>query len=254
MYMVSAVLVIALIGLFALTLRALAQDRRVLRRTTDFVNNMVHEFRTPLTNISLATTMITRSEANAEKRNHFAGIIRDESEKLKLQVDRLLQLASEKDDLASVKREIDVDEIISEQVHSFEMQVSNAGGHITFETSAKNSSIHGDSLMISAAIRNLLDNALKYSGQSPAIMITSRNEGKNLVIAVADSGIGIKQEDQKFIFDKFYRVPNGDVHDVKGFGIGLSFVKKVMETHKGSVTVKSEPGKGSTFTLTFPVE
>ncbi|TND05357.1 MAG: histidine kinase [Bacteroidetes bacterium] len=254
MFFVSVLLILLLVAVFVMTMRTLSKEKAVLQRTTDFVNNMTHELKTPLANISLAASMIGRDDLAPDKRKKYNAIIRDENEKLKEQVERLLNLAAlEQGNLPNGKMPVNMSELAGELKHCMEARFAEAGGTLSLHLHAENDSVYGDKLLLANAASNLLENALKYSGEKPAVEMSLRSEGNWLLLTVSDQGPGIAEKDQALIFEPFYRVTDGDVHNVKGFGLGLPFVKKIAEIHGGSITVKSTPGKGSVFTLKLPL-
>jgi len=185
----------------------------------------------------------------------FPGIIQSESRQLGTQVERVLQMAIfDHGQLKLKDQEIDMHEIIETVAQNFLLQVERREGKLEFLPEAENSVITGDSVHITNVISNLLENAMKYTGRTPEIRISTRNEERFFVVSVRDNGIGIRKEDQKRIFDKFYRVPTGNVHNVKGFGLGLSYVKLIVEAHQGTIRLKSEPNKGSVFDIHLPLK
>ena len=256
MFITSIFLILTIILLFWMTVRSLLRQKLLLERTTDFVNNMAHEFKTPMASISLASNMIVKDSVREkpDKLKHYADIIRDENEKLKQQVERLLSIAKLEDgDMLLKKDQVDMHEAIRSAVSGMSLQLQERNGQITTNLNAVNSIITGDVLHLTNTVINLLDNAIKYSKGAPEIMITTMNKNNDLVVKVADKGIGVDPDRHKSIFDKFYRVPTGDVHDVKGFGLGLAYVKKIVDEHGGRVSLESDEGKGSKFIMTFPL-
>lgn len=256
MFITSTVLIIVIMLFFWMTIRSLLRQKMLLERTTDFMNNMAHEFKTPMASISLASNMLVKSSASdtTGRQKHYAEIIRDENEKLKLQVERLLNMAAlERGEMMLEKKQVDMHDVIAAAVKCIAIQVQERQGTVETLPDAKNSMVSGDHLHLTNVIINLLDNANKYSKVNPKISIATSNENDHIVISVSDNGIGIGSDDLKNIFDRFYRVSTGDVHDVKGFGLGLAYVKKIIELHGGSISVKSEKGKGSTFTIKIPL-
>lgn len=222
---------------------------------TDFINNMTHEFKTPIATISLATDSIASPMvvSNPDKIKRFVDIIRQENRRMNSQVERVLQIAQlDKKDFQLKLSETNLHELIQQAVDNFSLQVEKREGALKIELQATRPVIQGDATHIASVVHNLLDNANKYSPEKPEIAIRTRNVPNGVEITVEDKGIGISKEARKHIFDKFYRVHTGNIHDVKGFGLGLSYVKAIVTAHKGFVDVRSEPGKGSAFTLTFP--
>jgi len=250
----SLALIALLIGIFVITLRSLFKARTVLQRTTDFVNNMTHELKTPLANISLATNMLGNEKLPQEKRDIYANIIRAENEKLKLQVERLLSLSALEDGEVGLHPEtLDAHQLLSELADCMRVQAQERGGKLTLELQAERAQLSADRLLLSNALCNLLDNALKYSKEAPEVFIRTRNENNFLLIEISDNGVGIPEKEQALVFERFYRVSQGDVHDAKGFGLGLPYVKKIAELHGGKIELSSETGKGSVFTLHLPL-
>jgi two-component system phosphate regulon sensor histidine kinase PhoR len=240
---------------FWYTIQVIYRQKKLSEMKTDFINNMTHEFKTPIATISLAADSIGSPMVvqNPDKIKRFVDIIRQENRRMNSQVERVLQMALiDKKDFQLRLADVNVHDLIQQAVDNFSLQVERREGHLTSDLQAQNPVIQGDSTHIASIIHNLLDNANKYSPEKPDITVRTRNVPMGLEIAVQDRGVGISKEARKHIFDKFYRVPTGNIHDVKGFGLGLSYVKAIITAHKGLVDVKSEPGKGSSFVLTFP--
>ena len=224
---------------------------------TDFINNMTHEFKTPIATISLASDSIVSPMilGNPEKVQRFANIIKQENKRMNSQVEKVLQMALiDKRDFSLKFTEVNLHEVIQAAVENITLRVEKRDGVVKPSLLATKPIIEGDLTHVANVINNLLDNAEKYSPDKPEISISTRDVSNGVEVTVQDNGIGISKEARKQIFDKFYRVPTGNLHDVKGFGLGLSYVKAMMTAHKGSVEVKSEPGKGSSFILTFPYQ
>ena len=208
-----------------------------------------------MTNIALAGKMIGKesSSGNEEKIKHYSGIILEENEKLRLQVEQVLSMtALERGEIPVRKEELDLHELIEHTIKSISIQIENLKGELTLNLKAEHAVIMGDKSHLTNAINNLIDNAIKYSKDRPKITVQTFNSGQNIIVTVSDSGIGIDKEYQKKVFDKFFRVPTGNVHDVKGFGLGLAYIKKIVELHNGTIVLQSEPGRGTTFAITFP--
>ncbi|MDX1684554.1 MAG: HAMP domain-containing sensor histidine kinase, partial [Saprospiraceae bacterium] len=240
---------------FSYVIYVVFRQKKVSEMKTDFINNMTHEFKTPIATISLATDSIVSPKVlkDESKVQRFAGIIKQENKRMLGQVEKVLQMALiDKKDFKLKISEIDVHQVIRQATEHMQLQVKQRGGRINVRLKAEDPVIEGDSTHISNVIHNLLDNAIKYSPESPEIEIRTRNVPHGIQVFVEDEGIGLSKEAKKQIFDKFYRVHTGNLHDVKGFGLGLSYVKAIMTAHKGSVDVESELGKGSTFKLFFP--
>jgi two-component system phosphate regulon sensor histidine kinase PhoR len=223
----------------------------------DFVNNMTHELKTPISTISLASQMLSDKSIPDEQKNlsQITRIIQTESKQLGFQVERVLQMAIFDHGQLKLKlEEIDLHDIIETVAQNFLIQLDKRGGKLEFNPEAETSVIQGDAMHLTNVVSNLMENAMKYTKQVPLIRISTRNENGTIILSVSDNGIGISKEDQKRIFDKFYRVPTGNVHNVKGFGLGLSYVKLIVEQHHGTITLKSEPEKGSRFDIHLPLQ
>lgn len=256
--MLAAVLFTVLILLcFSYTIHVILRQKKVSEMKTDFINNMTHEFKTPIATISLAADSIASPKViqDETKINRFIGIIRQENKRMLQQVEKVLQMAQiDKKDFELKLSEVDVHELIRQAVDHLTLQVQQREGHIQMMLNAQHPVLEGDQTHLSNVIYNLLDNANKYSSDAPDINISTANLNGAIEIMVEDKGIGISKENQKHIFDKFYRVHTGNLHDVKGFGLGLSYVKAIALAHQGSIEVKSEPGKGSKFSLYLPLK
>jgi two-component system phosphate regulon sensor histidine kinase PhoR len=255
--MLAAILFTTLILFcFSYTIHVILRQKKVSEMKTDFINNMTHEFKTPIATISLAADSIASPKVISDegKINRFVGIIKQENKRMLQQVEKVLQMAQmdQRDFELKISR-VDMHEVIRQAVEHLSLQVQRREGHIDMQLDAGRHIVEGDQTHLSNAIYNLLDNANKYSEHAPEIRVCTVNRAGGIEIVVEDKGIGMSKEDQKHIFDKFYRVHTGNVHDVKGFGLGLSYVKAITSAHKGSIDVKSEPGKGSRFSLYLPV-
>jgi two-component system phosphate regulon sensor histidine kinase PhoR len=240
---------------FWYTIQVIFRQKKLSEMKNDFINNMTHEFKTPIATISLAADSIGSPMimSHPDKIKRFVDIIRQENRRMNSQVERVLQMAMiDKKDFQLSLDDLNLHEVIQQAVDNFSLQVEKRDGSLRVDLQAKRPVIEGDATHIASIIHNLLDNANKYSPDTPDITIGTRDVPMGVEISVTDKGIGISKDARKHIFDKFYRVHTGNIHDVKGFGLGLSYVKAIMIAHKGLVDVKSEPGKGSTFTLTFP--
>ena len=242
---------------FIYTIQVIFAQKKVSEMKTDFVNNMTHEFKTPIATISLAVDSITSPMilGKQDKVKRFAGIIKQENKRMLAQVEKVLQMALlDKKDFKLNLDYVDMHEVINQAVTNSHLQAEKKGGFVTADLNASNSRIEGDLTHISNIIHNLLDNANKYSREIPEIIVSTRDVANGIEVTVKDNGIGLSKEARKNIFDKFYRVHTGNVHDVKGFGLGLAYVKTMITAHKGQIDVKSELGKGSSFILTFPYQ
>ena len=240
---------------FGYTINVIFQQKKLSEMKTDFINNMTHEFKTPIATISLAADSITSPmvSSSEDKVKRFAGIIKQENKRMNNQVEKVLQMALlEKQDFSLKLTTINIHDVIIRAVENINLQVEKKGGKAIAVMEATNPIMEGDITHISNIISNLLDNANKYSPEQPEISVHTRNVGDGVEVIIKDEGIGMSKEARKHIFDKFYRVHTGNLHDVKGFGLGLSYVKAMMNAHKGQIDVKSELGKGSSFILFFP--
>lgn len=239
---------------FAYTINVIFTQKKLSEMKNDFINNMTHEFKTPIATISLASDSITSPmiSGNAEKVRRFANIIKQENIRMNNQVEKVLQMAViEKQDFSLNFTDINLHEVIDRALENIGLQVEKREGVVRAVLEATNPIISGDLTHVSNIINNLLDNANKYSPERPEITIYTRNVSSGVEVIVEDKGMGMTKEARKHIFDKFYRVHTGNLHDVKGFGLGLSYVKAMMTAHKGTIDVKSEIGKGSSFILFF---
>lgn len=242
---------------FAYTIQVIFNQKKLSDIKNDFINNMTHEFKTPIATISLASDSITSPVIvnNPEKVSRFAGIIQQENKRMLGQVEKVLQMAQlDRNQFKLNMQEVNVHEVIENAISTISLQVEKRGGSISKHLDANQAVIEADETHVTNAIFNLLDNANKYSPEAPEITVFTKNTKNGISISVQDKGLGMSREARKNIFNKFYRVPTGNRHDVKGFGLGLSYVKAIMNAHKGDVLVKSEPNKGSTFTLYFKHE
>jgi signal transduction histidine kinase len=253
----SIILTLVIILSFLMTILIIFRQKRLSEIKNDFVSNMTHELKTPISTISLASQMLNDKTIPTESKNfdNISRIIRDESKRLGYQVEKVLQMAIfDQGRIKLKKKKTDINELIHNVITNFTLQIENKNGNVEEDYSADKAVLHVDNVHFTNMISNLVDNAIKYSGEEPAISVSTLNRNEKLIILVKDSGIGIKKEDQRRIFEKFYRVPTGNIHNVKGFGLGLSYVKKIAEEHLGMVSLRSEPGVGTEFEISFPVD
>jgi len=240
---------------FYMIIRLMYRQKRLSQVKTDFINNMTHEFKTPISAISISSEMLMKPEINEfpYKTKRYASVIFDENARLQKQVDQVLQLSLHNRGEHNLKlKELDIHMIIKRMADNFSLAVSVKGGKVTTDLKAIHYHPNADKIHVSNIISNLLDNALKYTPENPDIRINTENRNNNFLMYISDNGIGISSENQKHIFKRLYRVPTGNIHDVKGFGLGLFYVKTMVEAHGGKVSVKSEIGKGTTFTVVLP--
>ena len=252
----SAFLTLIILGIFAFTIYIIIRQKKLSEIKTDFVNNMTHELKTPISTISLASQMLRDRSIPMQKKNfeNISNVIYDESKRLGFQVEKVLQMAIfEKGKLKIKPQEIDIHELIGNVVNNFIIQVRNQNGEIEQHLDAKNPLVRVDEVHFTNIIFNLLDNAVKYSNGITHIKVGTRNTKSQFLIYIEDKGVGISKENQKRIFEQFYRVPTGNIHNVKGFGLGLSYVKKIVDEHEGHITLHSEPKKGTRFEISIPL-
>ena len=253
----SLLFVAVILGCFAYTINIIYRQKKLSEMKNDFINNMTHEFKTPIATISLASDSITNPSVigNPDKIRRFADIIRQENKRMNGQVEKVLQMAViERGSINLNVSSIDLHDIIEQALGNITLQVERKEGTTKAVLNAQKSIIEGDFNHISNIINNLLDNANKYSPEHPEITVSTQNVSNGVEMTISDKGIGMTKEAKKKIFEKFFRVHTGNVHDVKGFGLGLSYVKTMITAHKGSIDVRSELGKGSSFIVFFPFE
>ena len=251
---ISTIVFLVLI-FFGFSLATIIKQKRLSEVITDFINNMTHELKTPIATISLSSEMIMRLETDddLEKAKKYAGIIFKENKRLETQVERVLNISTlDTENTTLNKKSLDFHELLVEVKDTFDFNQLANGGKILIENNASVFTIQADPIHITNVVYNLLDNAVKYCTTKPFISITTKNERNYLVIEIKDNGIGIRKEDLKMIFDKFYRVSTGNIHDIKGFGLGLFYVKLIINEHNGSIDVRSKVGEGSTFIIKLP--
>lgn len=251
----TVILTALLIGIFAYTILIILKQKKLSVIKNDFINNMTHELKTPISTISLASQMLQDGTvSNTQKTiEHLSHVINQESKRLSFQVEKVLQMAVFNEGRIKFKfKDFDVNDMISSVAANFGIRVKNKNGVLETDISAQNPVMKGDEVHITNVVFNLLDNAMKYSKKVPEIKITTENKKNNIVISVEDKGIGIAKEHHTHIFDRFYRVPTGNIHNVKGFGLGLSYVKKIVDSHNGTIKVESELNKGTKFSIYFP--
>ncbi|MBL7816351.1 MAG: HAMP domain-containing histidine kinase [Saprospiraceae bacterium] len=239
---------------FAYSLYALLKEKRLSEMKQDFVSNMTHELKTPIANIAVASEMLKHPPLSmtTEKVQHYADIIQKENKRLEVQVERVLTMAFlEEKNLDLQYEKVNLHQLLDDALSGFALRVQQRGGRIQWHCKAEQPTIEADKFHVLNVIYGLLDNADKYSPSQPDITLETENTPKGLRLTVADKGIGIIKEAQKLIFEKFYRVPTGNVHNVKGFGLGLTYVKMIVEAHGGKIKVESEPNVGSRFSVYF---
>jgi two-component system, OmpR family, phosphate regulon sensor histidine kinase PhoR len=251
----TIILTAFLIAIFAYALFIIFRQKKLSMIKNDFINNMTHELKTPISTISLASQMLQDgSIANTPKTiEHISRVINQESKRLSQQVEKVLQMAVFNEGRLKLKfREFDLNQTLRTVVTNFEIRIKSKDGILHAELNADDPVIIGDEVHITNVVFNLLDNAMKYSNGAPEITVATENRNGSVIISVKDNGIGIAKEHHTQIFDRFYRVPTGNVHDVKGFGLGLSYVKKIIDLHNGKIKVDSTLHKGTKFSILLP--
>lgn len=250
------ILTFMLTSIFTYSILIILRQKKLSVMKNDFVNNMTHEFKTPIATISLASQMmkdpaIASTPSFVEKN---AGIIYDESQRLKNQVEKVLQMAAYSEGTIRYKlKDLQLNQTVETVVKSFVLKVNSRKGELHVDVAAKFDQVKADDVHITNVIFNLLDNAIKYCKETPIIKISTKNKGDKIIVIIADNGIGIAKEHLAQIFDRFFRVPTGNVHNVKGFGLGLSYVKKIIDIHQGTIKVESTLGKGTRFIVSLPL-
>jgi len=257
MLAISAIFVLIIIFAFYYSISTIFKQKKLSIIKNDFINNMTHELKTPISTISLACEALNDTEIknSKETQGRFVNMINEENKRLGELVENVLQSAViEKGELKLKEEFFNIHDVIERAVKNVKIQVDQKGGQIVVSKLATRVQVYADNVHITNVIYNLLDNANKYTAIQPSIEISTEDIVGGIVIKVKDNGIGISKENQRKIFEKLYRVPTGNLHDVKGFGLGLSYVKAIVEKHDGKINVESTLGKGSTFVLTLPIE
>ena len=252
----SSSIILIIILFFGYTINVILKQKKLSEIKNDFINNITHEFKTPISTISLsAEVLLNPSIVNEPERlKNYANIIKEENNRLKNQVDKVLQLATlDKSKLKMENENIDLHKLIKGSIKSFGLIVKEKEGEILSNLKADQFMFFGDKIHITNTLHNLIDNAIKYSTERPEVLITTNLYNNYIEISVKDNGIGVPSESQKHIFDKFYRTPTGNVHDIKGFGLGLNYVKTIVEAYDGSVKLISKENEGSTFVIKLPL-
>ena len=253
----SVVFTLVLMITFIFTIVTVFRQKRYTEMKNDFINNMTHELKTPISSISLAAQMLNDDAIakNETTLKHLGGVINDDTKRLRFLVEKVLQMSMfDRKNAVFKKKELDINEMVENAAHSFALRVEHTGGRIMQDIGAVDSAIYVDEVHFTNVIFNLMDNAIKYrKPDGPLnIVLSTWNDNERLYLSVKDNGIGIKKDNQKKIFEKFYRVHTVNVHDVKGFGLGLAYVKKIVDLHGGEIKVESEYGKGTSFIISLP--
>jgi len=241
---------------FFITIRTLIKQKKLSEIKSDFINNMTHEFKTPLATISLAVDALKNEKvaADKEKMNYFTGIIKEENKRMNKQVETILQAALlDKQEVQLNLKKLSAHELIGVALNNISLPLQDKGGQIELHLDAPKDMIMADEVHFTNIINNLLDNAVKYSRENLHIKLSTSNQGNMLRIKIEDNGIGMSKETLNRIFEKFYRAHTGNIHNVKGFGLGLSYVKTMIDAHKGTIKPESTPGKGSCFLINIPL-
>ncbi|MFZ4799239.1 MAG: sensor histidine kinase [Bacteroidia bacterium] len=257
LWLYSSAVVLIIVIFFSYSLFVILKQRRLSEIQRDFINNMAHEIRTPLTTIAISAQTLKDPEIvnNPQRLLNYSTIITDEANKLKNQVERVLSIADSETKLQLNFENFDIHELIDQTTKQLINNTTNKIITYHFYPNALQSVLNADKLHIGNLIANIIDNAIKYSFDEVEINITTLNKNtNNITIQISDNGFGILKENQKKIFNKFYRVPTGNIHNTKGFGIGLNYVSLITKAHKGTIGLQSELNKGTTFILTLPIE
>ena len=256
-FIIGAVLfTIIITTAFFITIRTLLKQKKLSEIKSDFINNMTHEFKTPLATISLAVDALKNEKvkSNTEKTNYFTGIIKDENKRMNKQVETILQAALlDKQEVQLNLKRLHAHDLITSALNNIHLQVEEKQGALEVNLDAEKDIVMADEVHFTNLINNLLDNAVKYSKDNLQIKLTTQNSGNLLKIKIEDNGIGMNKETLHRIFEKFYRAHTGNVHNVKGFGLGLSYVKTMVNAHHGNIKAESVLGKGSCFLITIPL-
>ncbi len=253
----SGLLILVVMACFYMSVSTIIRQKKLADIKNDFINNMTHELKTPISTIALATDMAqenSASQLNPERITRYLGIIENENKRLSIHVEKVLQMAMlDEGVIKLINTPVNLHEQIINDLNSMAIQIENQNGQVAIDFEATNMMVAGDEVHLSNIFKNLIDNAIKYSPEELAIKITTKNENNGFILEIEDRGLGMKKEQLERIFETFYRIPTGNVHDVKGFGLGLSYVKKMIEAHHGSIKVTSTLGVGSKFSVWFPL-
>jgi two-component system phosphate regulon sensor histidine kinase PhoR len=252
----SSIVLLLVILFFAYALFVILKQKRLSEIQKDFVNNMTHEFKTPIATISVSAEVLKDPKIieHPDRLYNYATIIEKENSRLKFQVERVLQMVRlDKEDIGLKKDRIDFHQLIHDSISNATVPIREAGAKVQSVLDASSFELTADRLHLTNVFNNLLDNAIKYCHSVPHILIRTYNQAEGIVMEVIDNGVGIAESNQKKVFEQFYRVPTGNLHDVRGFGLGLSYVRTVVEAHRGRVSVQSMLGQGSTFKVWLPL-
>jgi len=252
---ISTMFILVIIFSFSFTVSTIIRQKKVSEIKNDFINNMTHELKTPISTISLACQALSDPDIKTREGivDNYIKVIADENKRLAMVVENVLRTAvMDKGELKLKIVDMNMNEVVDQVLQNMKIQLEQRGGSFITDLQATNTLVQADKVHLTNVVFNLVDNALKYTEKIPVIKVGTRNEAQGIVVFVEDNGIGISKDNQKKIFDKLYRVPTGNVHNVKGFGLGLSYVKAIVDKHNGWIKVKSEPNKGSRFEILIP--
>jgi two-component system, OmpR family, phosphate regulon sensor histidine kinase PhoR len=256
-WMLTSLILLVVIVFFGYALFVILRQKQLSEIQKDFINNMTHEFKTPISTIAISADVIARPDIVQfpQRLLNYASIIREENSRLNKQVEKVLQMAkTEKEEFRLNPEDLDLHALIQQVIRNFDLPGKNSQGTIETNLKADRHLVCADQVHLANILFNLLDNAIKYAKETPVVRFSTWNEGNQLLLSVADNGIGINRLYQKRVFDKFFRVPSGNVHDVKGFGLGLYYVRNIVAAHRWKIALESEPNAGSAFTLTIPLK
>ncbi len=256
-WVISSFVLITAIVFFAYAIFIILRQKRLSEIQKDFINNMTHEFKTPISTIGISARVLSDPEITNDPNRlaNYAAIISDQNRRLENQIEKVLQVARiEKNKLNLKLEEIDLHQLIHTVAENFKLNIDDLKGEINLELNADKNKVLADRLHLNNAIYNLVDNAIKYSRDNPIVNISTTNDQNNIIVEIKDNGIGIEKKYFNKIFDKFFRVPVGNVHNVKGFGIGLNYVKNIIDAHKWKMEIESSSGKGSSFKIIIPIQ
>jgi two-component system phosphate regulon sensor histidine kinase PhoR len=250
---------IIILAAFYLTVRTMLRQKKLAKIKNDFINNMTHEFKTPIATISLAVDAMRNEKVidDREKMGYFSRIIKEENQRMNRQVETILKASQlERQEVELILKPVHVHDVIKDVVDNFTLQLEDRKGKVELALNAKNDMIEADEMHLSNLVNNLVDNALKYSKENtaPVVKLSTNSNGKKFCLKIEDNGIGMNRDTLKKIFERFYRAHTGNIHNVKGFGLGLSYVKTMVEAHNGDIKAESILGKGSSFTVDLPLK
>jgi signal transduction histidine kinase len=256
MLILSIIFTLIIVIAYTSAIMQLIKQRKISQIKSDFINNMTHEFKTPIATINLALDSIKNPKiiGDQEKVMRYLNMIRDENKRMHAQVENVLRISKlEKNELNISKDRIDLHDLIHDAIAHVELIIEDRKGYVNTHLDAEKTSVLANESHFTNVIVNVLDNAIKYSDDSPKIDVYTENFGNSILLKIADQGNGMSKQVQKHIFEKFYREHTGNVHNIKGHGLGLAYVKQIVEDHQGHISVESEKGKGSTFTIKLPL-